>query len=73
MAISKIDMDLCVGCGMCVNFCSVDVIRFDAEKKQPVIAYEEDCMLCCMCEVRCPTKAITITPEKKFDYLLAWG
>lgn len=26
-------------------------------------AYGEDCMLCDMCTWRCPTKAITVTPE----------
>lgn len=73
MAISQFNMDTCIRCGMCENFCPVDVIRFDRENRTPVIQYPEDCMLCSMCEVRCPVKAITVTPEKKYDMLLAWS
>lgn len=72
MAISKIDMDLCIGCGMCENFCPVDVIRFDAATKTPVIAYLKDCMLCGLCEYRCPVHAITVTPEKVQMPVSAW-
>ena len=73
MAIRYIDMKLCAGCGMCENYCPVDVIRFDQKSKLPVIRYPEDCMLCCLCEVKCPVHAITVTPEKKQDCLLAWS
>lgn len=73
MAISSFDMDKCIGCGMCENYCPMDVIRFNHETKQPEIKFVEDCMLCLLCEVRCPVKAITVTPEKKEDVFLAWG
>lgn len=72
MAISNIDYALCVGCGMCKNFCSVDVIRFDKETKRPVIAYLKDCMLCGLCEERCPVHAITVDTNKTFMPILAW-
>lgn len=73
MAISKIDKDLCVGCGLCVTACAVDVIRMDKDAKKAYIAYGEDCMLCDMCAWHCPTKAITITPEKIRNCLMSWG
>lgn len=73
MAIQPINMDLCIGCGMCENFCPVDVIRFNAETKKPEIAFLKDCMLCLMCEKQCPVKAITVSPEKHFNRFLAWG
>lgn len=66
MAIEKIDMNLCVKCGICRNVCPVDVIRMDKETKEPVIKYKDDCMLCQICVVECPVKAITVTPEKNY-------
>lgn len=73
MAISKIDMERCIGCGMCENYCPVDVIRFNQETKRPVIAYEKDCMICQLCAKQCPVQAIEVTKEKKHDTFLAWG
>lgn len=73
MAISHIDMNKCTGCGMCENYCPVDVIRFNRETRQPEIKFVEDCMLCLLCENRCPVEAITVTKEKKENVFLAWG
>lgn len=73
MAIEKIDLDLCVGCGMCQNYCPMDVIRFDQETKTPKITYPQHCMLCILCQEKCPVNAITVTPEKKKNVFLAWG
>lgn len=72
MAISNINLTTCIGCGLCEKFCPVDVIRFDADKKIPVIAYKKDCMLCGLCEDRCPVHAITVTPEKEVMPMVAW-
>lgn len=73
MAITAIDLTLCVGCGMCENHCPMDVIRFDPAVGVPHITYPQDCMLCKLCALKCPAKAITVTPEKKYDRFLAWG
>lgn len=72
MAITKIDLDLCVGCGVCVTACAIDVIRLNKESKKPYIAYAEDCMICQMCSWHCPTEAITITPELTQPVTMAW-
>lgn len=72
MAINPIDMKKCVRCGMCEMFCPMDVIRFDKEKREPVITYIEDCMLCGLCENRCPVQAIIVTPEKNAKPILCW-
>jgi NAD-dependent dihydropyrimidine dehydrogenase PreA subunit len=61
--IEKIDSELCTGCGICVNSCATDVIRMDETTKKAVIAYKEDCSLCCMCEFDCPTHAIYVSPS----------
>ena len=73
MAIDRIDPELCNGCGLCVKICPMDVFRMDKQTKQAVITYPEDCMLCEFCVLDCPTKAITVTPEKRSPLLLSWG
>lgn len=72
MAISNIDLDLCVGCGLCVLSCAIDVIRMDKESKKPYIAYGGECMICNMCTWNCPTHAITVTPEMSQPVTMAW-
>lgn len=73
MAIEKIDFEKCIGCGMCENYCSVDVIRFNRETRRPEIKFVDECMLCLLCQVKCPVGAITVGREKKQSVFLAWG
>jgi NAD-dependent dihydropyrimidine dehydrogenase PreA subunit len=73
MAIEKIDFELCTGCGMCENYCPVDVIRFDNTTRKPEIKYLEDCMLCGLCEDRCHVKAIKVGPNKNSPLILSWS
>lgn len=37
------------------------------------INYVDDCQLCLYCERDCPQKAITVSPARKVDPMLAWG
>lgn len=73
MAIENIDSDLCIGCGICIDCCAMDVIRMDEQNRKAVIKYPEDCMLCLVCEQECPVDAIYVSPEKRVLPLLAWG
>ena len=73
MSIEKIVPDLCSGCGICVNSCSVDVIRMDEVSQKAVIRYPEDCMVCELCALDCPEEAITVTPDKKSPLIVSWG
>lgn len=73
MSIERIDTDACTGCGICIENCSMDVIRMDEDKRKAVIKYPEDCILCLFCEYDCPVNAIYVSPEKKMTPLTAWG
>jgi len=70
---SKIDPELCTGCGICVDTCPMDVIRMDEEKEKAVIRYPEDCMMCLYCERDCPVGAVYISPVKLVTPLMCWG
>jgi NAD-dependent dihydropyrimidine dehydrogenase PreA subunit len=73
MSIELIDPELCNGCGICVNSCSVDVIRMDTETEKAIIRYPEDCMSCALCEWDCPQDAIYISPVKTSPLIVSWG
>ena len=73
MSIERINHELCIGCGVCVDTCPMDVIRLDKKIKKAVIKYPEDCMLCLYCELECPVYAIYISPEKTAPIMLSWG
>jgi len=64
MTISLIDPELCNGCGICVEACPVDVIRFDAATERAIIAYAEECMACEWCAQDCPRDAIVVDLAK---------
>ena len=73
MSIKEIDQDLCTGCGICVESCSVDVIRMDDNSQKAVIRYPQDCMLCELCSLDCPVEAIIVTPDKEAPLIVSWG
>ena len=73
MTIEKIDNELCIGCGICVQICPMDVFRMDEDSKKAIIRYPEDCMLCELCVLDCPEEAITVTPEKNSPLMVSWG
>ena len=55
-----IDFDVCNGCKTCYKACFVDVFRWDAEKKRPLVAYPEDCVQCNVCELNCPKNCLEV-------------
>ena len=57
-----VDRDKCIKCGNCVKSCWQDVLRF-GEDGYPVAKYPQDCQVCLICEVLCPTGAIKIMPD----------
>ena len=73
MAIERVDLELCDGCGICVDSCCADVLRIDEKTNKAVIKYPEDCFLCLICELDCPKHAIYVSPSKNMPAALAWG
>jgi 2-oxoglutarate ferredoxin oxidoreductase subunit delta len=52
----------CKGCGVCVGFCPVKVLKIEDDKC--VIAHRDKCIFCGQCELRCPDNAIYIGGKK---------
>jgi NAD-dependent dihydropyrimidine dehydrogenase PreA subunit len=49
----------CIECDICVKVCPANV--FDAtEDGAPVIARQDDCQTCFLCEIYCPTDALYV-------------
>ena len=58
-----VSKELCIGCQICYKSCFIDVIKWDAENKRPVIMYPEECVQCGFCEMNCPKRALKMEPD----------
>ena len=67
----KIDLDTCIGCGVCESNCAFGAIAM--EDGQPVV--NEKCTLCGTCVDNCEVDAITIEREARAEQvdLAAWS
>jgi adenylylsulfate reductase, subunit B len=73
MGIRKIDYTTCIGCGICVEHCPMDVIRMNKRTKRPYIAYLKDCQSCYLCEHDCPVEGtILVVPVRERRVPLPW-
>ena len=59
---AKVDPDICIGCGLCVNVCP-EVFKMEDDKAVAYVAIvpkglEENCQKACD---ECPVTAITVT------------
>jgi len=63
MAIERIDYEKCIGCGMCRDVCSCDVIRLDAAG-MPFIRYPEECCLSFISICRISPAGVSFTAWK---------
>jgi len=72
MSIEKIDSTLCIGCGICVESCPVDVVRLDIRTRKAEIRYPQECTLCAICEINCAQSAIYVGPRKDYPPPTHW-
>ncbi len=59
----RVNREWCKGCGICVEFCAKKVLELDRQDKA-VPVRTEDCVVCRLCEMRCPDLAIEIIEEE---------
>ncbi len=60
--IELVSEDRCIQCGLCVKVCPTNVFDQD-EDGNPIIARQEDCQTCFMCEAYCPVDAMYVSPQ----------
>ena len=64
-----INKKLCIGCGVCVQFCENDSVKLD-RTIGPIVhtknleINQDDCVNCYLCEENCPVEAIWLDEEK---------
>ncbi|KAB2657830.1 ferredoxin family protein [Brucella tritici] len=56
--IEIVSQSRCVECDICVKVCPANV--FDTSDSAPVIARQDDCQTCFLCEIYCPTDALYV-------------
>jgi dihydroorotate dehydrogenase (fumarate)/dihydropyrimidine dehydrogenase (NAD+) subunit PreA len=61
VAISTVDREKCVGCGLCPNWCFFDAINMtDSDGKKKALIDPEKCDGCGLCAALCPSNAIAM-------------
>ena len=55
----KVDLDKCIGCGLCERQCPLNVIEVNGHPKW----IKEKCTLCLGCVHRCPVNAISFNNQ----------
>ncbi len=55
--VTKVDTEICTGCGECVESCPLDAIEV---KEDVAVVDEETCGDCGACVEVCPVEAITV-------------
>ena len=73
--IAYIKEEACIGCGLCVRNCPMDVIRMKSTESGDIaeIRFPEDCMSCYNCEFSCPEPGTIYVDPKRTQWVrLPW-
>lgn len=60
--IEVIDKETCTDCNLCVSVCPMNVFKAVAGDA-PIIARQDACQTCFMCEIYCPVDALYVDPD----------
>lgn len=60
---TKINKNLCKGCGICVEFCPKHILKIGDERNRKGVFYcqitdQDQCIACLSCAMMCPEGAI---------------
>ena len=53
-----VNEEKCVGCGICIEICPLDVLK--KENNKAIVKYPDECWHCRACVKDCPKGAITM-------------
>jgi NAD-dependent dihydropyrimidine dehydrogenase PreA subunit len=68
----RIDLDKCVGCQECFNFCRNGVYLWDEDKSQPIVANPYNCVVgCSACANLCTGEAISFPTKEEIRQVIA--
>ncbi len=62
----SVNQNWCKGCRICIEFCPKQVLELD-EKGFSTAVRPEDCIICKLCEMRCPDLAIRVLTEEESE------
>jgi len=55
--VARVDMDTCIGCGECVDFCHYDALEMSDDTLSINSSY---CLGCGVCVSKCPTQSLAL-------------
>ena len=56
---AEFNYEKCTKCGICYDLCPLDVISLN-EEEEPFVFYPDECQLCFICQVECPSEAVHV-------------
>jgi NAD-dependent dihydropyrimidine dehydrogenase PreA subunit len=57
---TEFDYEKCTRCRRCYELCPLDIIAWSEADDRPYVKYPDECQLCFICQVECPTGAVKV-------------